>query len=1668
LSQGKSVSSKDKCESFGEGGDGYIPGEGVGAVLLKSTRKAQADGDHIYAVIKGTALNHGGKTNGYMVPNLLAQAEVIKKALIDARVDARTISYIEAHGTGTTLGDPIEISGLSKAFANFTAPGSVMHCAIGSVKSNIGHLEAAAGIAGVTKILLQMKYRQLVPSIHSEALNPNIDFASTPFVVQRELSAWQKPQVNIDGKAQEYPRLAGMSCFGAGGSNAHIILEEYESSRESITTGAPALILLSAKTPEQLSAIAKNLLAHVEARALGDEDLLNLCYTLQVGREAMDVRAATIVDSMNSLKTKLKQWEHEAEHSDTMDWVMGSIKQNKDALSTFVGEEEFNETVEKWLTRKKFQKLLEVWVKGIAFDWKRIYEPNNTPRRISLPTYPFSQEKYWIGSEEHKNIVGHETHYADKNIPVTNATRVEWQFSLPQDSEKGTGIALGANEKVRLFIRQLVADQLDQAIDEINVLSGFYEQGVTSSDIVSMTREIKQKISPDFSPQLFFEYASTDALAIYLVEHFADAIDALVMNKRVIRACADIQQKAISIANLPAAPITAASSDETLTRLEQHARESVALNEIKNLIWMLQTNTQEKMGLSESQLGLWVLQKAFPAMSAYNIPVCFRAGNLDIANFKRACECLVKQQSLLRVVFDDDDGKPYQRIKDDYQLFFDHDYLEKINPEHVLEILQEKVRLPFQLDENVLRVHLVTVSAQETLVLLVVHHIIFDGMSVQVLLRNLFDAYDALQSGQAPLLPTPPKTFFDFVKQEKSMLMGDEGASRLAYWRKSLAGTLPVLKLPTDRPRNKTHDQFAGKVVSNTLSMPALNEQLQKISVERGIYTSTVFLGVFKALLHKYTGDTDLIVGVPVNQRASEGLDDVLGYLINMIPIRSELSSDSNLFTVLTKLQGTMINSMVNSYPLSTLVRELGVAGSGDGAPVFQVAFVYQDFLNDIVAENLPIEFVEGIHQEGEFELVLEILEGRDEFFINWKYNPELFDESTIVRMSHHFNSLLDQLTRSPQERIGNCLLSDEKESRAISDWSKALTNYSNDKCLHELFEQQAGKWPDNIAVALGDETLSYKQLNEKANQLAHFLVDQGVKAETLVGLCTGRSLETMIGILGILKAGGAYVPLDFGYPRERIAHIVENSGVQLIVAHPDFVDYLSICHGAILPLHLNNEGEHSHLSIARCSTKNISKKDIAHAPGNAAYVIYTSGSTGLPKGVVIEHQNVTRLFSATQQYFHFTHTDVWTLFHSFAFDFSVWEMWGALLYGGKIIVVPQRAVQDSAAFYKLLVDEHVTVLNQTPSSFRQLISIDGQERARLSLRTIIFGGEALDPSMLNAWVDLHSEDLVELVNMYGITETTVHVTYQLLKRQGEAFSRQSIIGKKLTDLAAYVVDHNLACVPVGVIGQLCVGGCGVARGYLNNEKLTNERFVASPFNNNERLYLTGDLVRWLPDGNLEFIGRIDDQVKIRGFRIELREIEAQLASHDNVKEVVVVVLDSEAGDKQLVAYVTLKNEWANADAMRAYLENKLPEYMVPSAFVILDSMPLTANRKIDKKSLPNPDSSAYARGMYEAPQGKIEQALAKAWEDVLGQSRISRYDNFFKLGGHSLLVVTVLQKMKKEGFKVDSRAMFIASNLIDVSATITEDVEIIDIPQNLIFDPVNDALRTDMVELKI
>jgi amino acid adenylation domain-containing protein len=1080
--------------------------------------------------------------------------------------------------------------------------------------------------------------------------------------------------------------------------------------------------------------------------------------------------------------------------------------------------------------------------------------------------------------------------------------------------------------------------------------------------------------------------------------------------------------------------------------LDQRLR---AARESKSPIEIIPRRTHDgPVRLSFPQQGMWIIEQ-LQSEAAYHVPTAIRLkGNLDRQALQSSFDEIIRRHESLRTSFVQIDGEPFQMIAEIENLDLPIDDLtalpEQSREPEARQIVKNEFHRSFDLTAAPLfRARLIKLGADDHVLTLVIHHIVSDLWSLGVLVRELSALYNGHSKGDAVRLPDLPIQYPDFALWQREHLQGEVLAQHLDYWKTQLKAAPAMLELPTDHPRPARQSFHGGLEVFTIPNW--ISERLRQLSLQEGTTLFMTLLAAFNVLLSRYSSQQDIVVGCGIAGRNRAELEGLIGFFVNTLAIRTDLSGNPTFSELLGRVKENCLGAYAHQgLPFERLVEELQPERSSRYSPIFQVMFSLQNRnqQRDQPGGNwngVSLSGFVGKAETSKFDLSFRIIDTEPALTATMEYSRDLFNPETIKRMAGHFNALLASIVTRSEESIFSLPIISSAEQQLLRDSNATLQEYPQERCMHRLFEQQAERAPDAVALVCEGEQISYGELNARANQLARHLQTLGVGPDTLVGICVERSIAMVVGILGILKAGGAYLPLDPEYPPERLSFMLKDAAVAVLLTQERLL--ASLPEHAAQTLCLDADW----LRVSQHSTDNIPPEQLKLTPENLAYVIYTSGSTGVPKGVLVTHANIGRLFAATEARFGFNESDTWTLFHSYAFDFSVWEFWGALIYGGKLIVVPYWVSRSPAKFYELLCAEGVTVLNQTPSAFRQLSRVEDEAAGSMplaeQLRLVIFGGEALEGEALRDWFARHGDDGPEMVNMYGITETTVHVTQRRMSAADVGADYGSPIGTGLSDLRLYVLDAGMQVVPMGVAGELYVGGAGLARGYLNRSELTAERFVPDPYGRESRtrLYRTGDRVRHLSDGQLEFLGRVDFQVKVRGFRIELGEVEVALSQHPAIKHAAVIARQDSPGDQRLVAYLIPTDSDLDIAAVRLFLTTRLPDYMIPAAFVTLDSFPLSPSGKLDRKALPAPDSRRLTiTADFVAPRSSLEQDLADIWCRLLRVERVGICDNFFELGGHSLLLTQLSTRIRdKFGVDVPMRILFDSPTIEGISVSL-------------------------------
>ncbi len=1013
-------------------------------------------------------------------------------------------------------------------------------------------------------------------------------------------------------------------------------------------------------------------------------------------------------------------------------------------------------------------------------------------------------------------------------------------------------------------------------------------------------------------------------------------------------------------------------------------------------------------------------------------------GTLHAEVFREAWQATISRHGILRACFVwEEVKKPIQVVKRTAEMeWVVEDWRKLTEPqmtERLQEFLVEDRSRGFEVSKApLMRVRLFRTTDEDYQFVWTHHHMLLDGWSMSLLLKEVFEYYDKRLSGQENKRPPDPRPYRDYVAWVQKQ---DKTKSEI-YWKEQLKN----FEEPTSLRRGVSDYRMGEAAVElceiGKLVAPEIVADLQTISQRHGLTLNTIVQGAWAILLSRYSGKNDVVFGATTSGRSGNlpGIESMLGLFINTLPVFAKVVTDRTVVEWLKELQERQIEA--RQYEYTSLAEIQGWSKLPRGQPLFDNILVFENYPIDRIARTQLKEL--GVRdicslEKNNYPLTVVVAPG-EELWVHATYSSTHYEADTIERMVGHYVQLLKSIAANPDRKLWELSALEPRERyQILEEWNTPTKRHEGMQCIPEWFEVQAGKNPEAVAVVCEGELLTYGELNRRSNQLARYLLRQGVGPEVLVGIFMERSLDMVVAIIGLLKAGGAYVPIDSEYPGERISYILQDATVRVLLVAEETRGKVPNTHGTMLVSLNGNRGV-----IAGEDPGNLSPRA---DPDNIAYVIYTSGSTGKPKGVQISHRNVLRLMMATEKWFGFNERDVFTLFHSYAFDFSVWELWSALLYGGRLVVVPYFTSRSPETFVGLLRTEGVTVLNQTPSAFRQLMQLEETTGCcnGAALRVVIFGGEALDLSLIRPWIERHGDKSPRLVNMYGITETTVHVTYRQIISEDVTGKLGSVIGNPIPDLTVYVLDREMCLVPIGVMGELYVGGDGLARGYLNRPDLTAERFVPNPFGRTagERLYKTGDLGRYLPDGDLEYLGRCDTQVKIHGFRIELGEIESVLQEHPKVA-LGVAVMGGKAGAERLLAYVVDKDKEQQVTdrELREHLQGKLPGYLVPVAYLHLTELPLNEHGKLDRKKLPAFDVVSADLGQtYVAPRSREEQELAGIWEQVLGLERVGANDNFFELGGDSILSIQIVARANQAGHRLTVKQMFQHPTVAELAA---------------------------------
>jgi len=1041
--------------------------------------------------------------------------------------------------------------------------------------------------------------------------------------------------------------------------------------------------------------------------------------------------------------------------------------------------------------------------------------------------------------------------------------------------------------------------------------------------------------------------------------------------------------------------------------------------------------------LSYPQQRMFTIAQLMPGDTSYSVPLHFRLqGKLNTTALKNSFKQIAQKHEILRTTFHLETGESRQVIFPELTVDVPVIDLQDLSPEkqeaEVQRLLQEDTQSPFDLAKLPLwRVKLLKLAEQNHILLFNIHHIIFDGWSVGVFIRELKNFYEAYLDEKKPNQEKLPIQYVDYALWQKEQLQGEFLTSKLEYWQQQLQGISP-LQLPT-RISSLATEETGGAMVKLELS-EALSNGVKALNLQEGTTLNTILLAAFFILLGRYSNQEELAVGSAIANRNSQEVEPLIGFFVNTIVLRADTSDNPTFIDFLARVKNTVLEAYEHrEMPFDLLVEKLNPQRNVLSNPLAQVGFAFQNAPNPgFQIGELSIESIDAdrVLSNARFDLEIHLWEGKPKIAGALVYKQELFGRALIEGMVSHYERLLEAIIVNPLQQINHLpIITEIEQQKLLVEWNNTKKDYPTDKCIHQLFEEQVEKTPDAVAVVLGEQKITYFQLNRKANQLAHYLQKLGVVPETIVGICVERSVEMIVGLLAILKAGGAYVPLDPVYPQERLEYMFTDSQVSVLLTQEQLLAQLPQNQTKVVCLDRDWE------KVAAESPEKVSSEV---TPSNLAYVIYTSGSTGKPKGVLVEHKGLCNLVTVQIQAFQVNSNSRVVQFASLSFDASIWEIVMALGSGASLYLGSRDTLMPGASLSQWLRKKKITHITIPPSA----LAVMPKEELP-DLKTIVVAGEACSPKLIPHWSKGR-----QFVNAYGPTESTVCAT------MAECSPEYSVppIGRPIGNTQIYILDKNLQPVPIGVPGEIYIGGVGLARGYLNRDNLTNQRFISNPWENS-KLYKTGDLGRYLADGNIEFLGRIDHQVKVRGYRIETGEIEATLTQHPHIKQTVVVAREDNSGERRIVAYIvpeieasitsnpellnTQINSWQQIPnqqleedngnnplssqlgkqlmpQLRDYLKERLPEYMVPSGYVVLSQLPLTPNGKVDRKALPAPDFASNVSTEYVAPETETEKLLAEIWAEVLRLEKVGRHDNFFDIGGHSLLATQLISQIRQ------------------------------------------------------
>ena len=1704
------------CRPFDADARGTIFGSGVGVVILKRLKDAIEDNDSIRAVIKGSAVNNDGACKaGFTAPNPDAQAEVVIEALSVADVSPETITYVEAHGTGTSLGDPIEMTALTKAFGGVAK--SDKFCALGSVKANIGHLDAAAGVAGLIKTVLALQHKAIPPSLNFKRPNPNINFEKSPFRVNTQLREWTRNGV---------PRRAGISSFGLGGTNCHVVVEEPPTQTRTGAQRQWHLIPLSAKTDSALEAARSNLAEFLQQRR---EVLMeDVAYTYQTGRwqwphrrvliardaedglradeggnswkgaaqpekqrlaflfPAETSQALPILNGLYAEEPSFKRYVAEAAGAlarltgiDLRAYLLGK---NVDAAAPsaddatgkvlrdaclFILEYAVAKTLTDWgvtpqavagvgvgeyaaacmagiLAMEDALALLVAGAYAKSPECSEFSRLANVVQRIEVrpPNIPYlspssstwmtpheaAQSDYWKGHRHGKEQFEPQLRsLIAEGFNVLVAVGPDADFkTAAQQSDEGSQQVLTLSAVAHMPDPRERNRHIHEVVGRLWINGApisweRYSAGIrhkktsiptypfepkrywpdppTSSNISISARESNHErekcsagrsvLPPAMSSteeclrQLFRELLGISEVSD--TDRFTDLGGDSLLATQLASRIRDRFGVTLSLRSMLEQPTIAALTEMIhVAQSEESDGRATPINKAdRNL----------PIPLSYGQQRLWFLDSLEPGSPSYNINSAVRLeGDVDITALDKSINEIIRRHEVLRTAFILDNDMLVQAIRPEARTKVAVVDLREVpigaRDEVLLKQARYEARRGFDLSHPpMLRATFFRLSDRSAVLLFTIHHIVTDGWSSGVLIKELAKLYEAFRSGDGrAALPELTLQYADYSVWQRNLLDGPAMESLLSYWRNRLAAPLPTLSLPLNHPRPATRTALGrGQAIRIPLDV---TNNLHTLSNQQGVTLYMTLLAAFAVLLNRYSGQHDLLIGTPIANRTDSALEALIGYFVNVLVLRIDASGNPAFSELLSQVRETTLEAYSHQdLPFEKLVEELQPHRDASRTPLFDVMFVLQNTpASNIDVAGITFKDCELDPGIAAYDLTLSV-EDTPSGLVGWiEYNCDLFDSDTIARMVDHWQVLLQNISIDPDRRIEEIdILSASEVERVLGNWSGTIAAGEPFRFVHDIVQSHAELTPDAVAAVYEEQAITYGELNRCANQLANYLRRHGAGPDVLIGLYIERSVEMVIAWLAVLKAGAAYVPIDPAYPSDRVGLMLRDADAPICLTQASLKDRLPV--GGISILCLDTDWE-------EVAAESPAVPLVRIAPENLAYVIYTSGSTGTPKAVMVPHAGLYNLVLEQAKTFRVTAQDRHLQFSPLSFDASVHELNLALCNGAQLVLAKATDMLATAGFVKMLRRLSVTIAGILPSSLALI-----EDTGLPALHTLIVAGEACPVNIAQRWSVGR-----KLFQEYGTSETTIWST----KVECADASDVTSIGRAITNTQVFILDRHLKPMPAGVAGELYIGGVGLSRGYMGKPETTAERFLPHPFSWQQgmRLYRTGDRARYLQDGRIELLGRLDEQIKLHGVRIELAEIESVLMEHSSIKAATVCAR-GDGPDKVLIAYAVRANGQLPVSDIRRFLTERLPAYMVPSFFVEVDQMPLTPNGKVDRKALSSLERIR-PEMISSRPAGetKLHREIAAIVEDVLQIDHIDLDDNLFERGAHSLLMV--------------------------------------------------------------